>query len=481
MHRIGRISRLVTSQKSIETLCQRRSFSFSSGLVEELENRGFVSQVTRPALLNSLLASGVPQTVYAGVDLTARSLHVGHILPLLCLLHFQVRGHNVIPLIGGATALIGDPSGRSTERPHMARARVEENVALLTANIDRFFKRASEYAESRLEPDGHSCRPATVRNNIEWFDTMGMLEFLRDVGTNARVNSMLARESVQSRLNSNQGISFAEFTYQLLQAYDFLSLHKQAGCTIQVGGSDQWGNIVAGIELINRANDPSSAGSGESEGEVSVQKGFGITVPLLTTSTGEKFGKSAGNAVWLDEKLTSVLDFYQFFLRTTDADVEKYLKLFTLLPLSRIGHVMEEHKKQPDARAAQRLLAQEVTTLVHTAEGLRHAQAATRVLFGIDVHDVKATDVVAALTGDPRLHLVDPNSVFNNTAARLAVQCKLVKSNSAARSLVAMGGLYVNGKPTTLEYKLQKSDLIDDRLLILRTGKANHAVVALWS
>lgn len=270
-------------------------------LLRELTNRGFVQDVTRSDALAHALASA-SLTVYAGIDPTARSLHIGHLLPLLCLFHFRSQGHTIIPLVGGATGRIGDPSGRNTERQLADIQHIQDNVSSLSESICHFFTRASSYA-LRRHPNIHlsASSPPNILSNLEWHQRFTMLDFLRTVGVHARISAMINKESVKARLNSQQGISFTEFTYQLLQAYDFYHLHKHHGCSIQIGGSDQWGNIVAGLELIAKTTAP-----GEEAPNV-----FGITTPLLTTSTGEKFGKSAGNAVWLNPGLTSIFDFYQ--------------------------------------------------------------------------------------------------------------------------------------------------------------------------
>ncbi|TFY65347.1 hypothetical protein EVJ58_g2026 [Rhodofomes roseus] len=415
-----------------------RSFHFKVGLLEDLKARDLVAGVTREEQLQEELKRQ-PQVVYAGVDPTAKYLHVGHLLPLLCLLHFQLRGHKIISLvcillhtsqsclidnrqIGGATGLIGDPSGRSTERPLAAASVVEDNVTSLSDAIQRFFAGAMEYARKRLPPSETQLSLPDVRNNLHWFKDMGLLEFLRTVGIYHRVNNMMARESVRARLSSQQGISFTEFTYQLLQSYDFLRLHKDAGCNIQLGGSDQWGNIVAGIDLINHVNAASSP-------DGKPDKGYGIVTPLLTTASGEKFGKSAGNAVSLDPSVTNVFDFYQFFLRTTDADVGRYLKMFTLLPIAKIDEVVQNHERAPELRTAQRLLAEEVTELIHGKDGVRRAVAATAVLYGSDFTSVKASDVVEALTGLPILHVLDDVEVFGIPAPKLAVRCGIAPSH----------------------------------------------------
>ncbi|KAH9892504.1 hypothetical protein C8Q73DRAFT_59977 [Cubamyces lactineus] len=453
---------------------QCRSFKLQAGLLEDLKSRGLVADITRAVQLEAEIAKQ-PQTVYVGVDPTARSLHVGHLVPLLCLFHFQIRGHQIIPLIGGATGLIGDPSGRSTERPLSARETIEYNVTQLTAGISRFFDGAMEYAKRRLPASPTPIQPPNVQNNLNWLKDLNLLEFLRTVGFHSRVNTMLARESVQARLASQQGISFTEFTYQLLQAYDFLTLHRQFGCSIQIGGSDQWGNIIAGIELINRAN---AAPGTQQEG--TADKGFGITTPLLTTASGQKFGKSAGNAVSLNEEDTSVFDFYQFFLRSSDADVRRYLRMFTLLPQEKIDSVMESHERSPEARVAQRLLAEEVTELVHGQEGVARAQLATRILYERDIATARADDVLAALRGNPVLQLCDASQVIDVPLIKLAAQFRLAASNSAARQLVAAKGLYLNNAPVAdVHQKLSTADLVDGRLAFLRAGSQKLAVIAL--
>ncbi|PSR81174.1 hypothetical protein PHLCEN_2v6509 [Hermanssonia centrifuga] len=371
-------------------------------VLSDLEIRGLISQVSSPESLRKAIKQR--QVVYLGVDPTAKYLHVGHLLPLLCLFHFQVRGHGIIPLIGGATGLVGDPSGRNTERPLSEASIVANNVEHLASGLNRFFEGAVQYASKRLAASTRTISPPEIQNNLNWFRNMGLLD-------------------VQIRLNSQQGISFTEFTYQLLQAYDFYTLHKDHSCTIQLGGSDQWGNILAGIDLINKLN-PDVASDGSH-----IDKVFGITMPLLTTPSGEKFGKSAGNAVALDDSITSVFDFYQFFLRVPDSHVGQYLKMFTLLPVAEIEDVLCQHQQNPEARAAQRLLSTEVTELVHGEEAVSRAQAATKVLYERDLAEVKATDIIMALKGDPRLQFCEESELLDAPVAKLAGRYKLVVSN----------------------------------------------------
>ncbi|KAF8658251.1 hypothetical protein AX16_002027 [Volvariella volvacea WC 439] len=440
----------------------------SKNVLEDLEQRGFIQDITRAQELKQAVETQ-QQTVYAGVDPTAKALHIGHLIPLMCLLHFQVRGHKIIPLIGGATGLVGDPSGRTTERQPADKKQIEENVVSLGESINKFFERGLQYGKARIGSVSEELHAPKVTSNLDWHQNVTMLEFLQKVGIHVRVNTMLNRESVRARLNSQQGISFTEFTYQLLQAYDFYHLHKHHGCTIQVGGSDQWGNILAGLELIGR---PELAPARTPASAAPAPAAFGITTPLLTTASGEKFGKSAGNAVWLDPDLTSVFDFYQYFLKVADADVERYLKLFTLLSQEEIDQVVQEHGLAPEKRVAQRKLAAEVTELVHFSEGVKTAETLTKLLFGSDYSDLKAAELIQALEGDPRLVRVHSQDLFEVPVVKLASRNQLVSSASAARTLVQSRGLYLNNRviPET-QTKVTPQDLIDDQIAVVRAGK----------
>ncbi|KAF9012357.1 hypothetical protein BDQ17DRAFT_1496704 [Cyathus striatus] len=448
--------------------CLARHLHLPVGLLDDLTHRGFIQDVSSPESLRSALASK-PQAVYAGVDPTAKSLHIGHLIPFMALLHFQIRGHRIIPLIGGATGRIGDPSGRLVERQLADIQQVDANVHSLTTSIHNFFSRALAYAASRFEKDGVACAEPNVTSNLEWHHDFTMLDFLQHVGVHARVNTMLNRESVRARLHTKQGLSFTEFTYQLLQAYDFYHLYKHYGCTIQVGGSDQWGNIIAGLELIGKLEHRSS----------DTQPGaYAITTPLLTTSTGEKFGKSAGNAVWLDSDLTSIFDFYQYFIKVTDVDVEKYLKLFTLLSWDEIQDIVDIHNVHPDKRYAQRRLAAEVTELVHNKEGVVQAETLTKLLFDSDYAGLKTDDVISAFAGDSRLVIATEQNVLDMPVAKLASKYGLISSNSAARTLIKSRGLYVNNQTVPdPQFKVTESLLIDNRIIILRAGKDKQLVL----
>ncbi|KAF4621351.1 hypothetical protein D9613_000710 [Agrocybe pediades] len=451
----------------------KRQYHTPKPLLEDLTQRGFIQDVSRRDLLEQAIESR-RQTVYVGVDPTARSLHIGHLIPLLCLLHFQLRGHGIVPLIGGATGRVGDPSGRLVERQLAEKEQIEANVVSLTQSIQQFFRNALSYATTRLTlpQDATTAEPRIV-SNLEWHESFNLLDFLQQVGVHARVNTMLNRDSVRSRLSSQQGLSFTEFTYQLLQAYDFYHLHKHFGCTIQIGGSDQWGNIVAGLELIGKKD------VNNNDLEQNPVNAFGITTPLLTTSTGEKFGKSAGNAVWLDSNLTSVFDFYQYFLKVTDADVPKYLHLFTLMSSEEIAEVLAVHDSAPEKRVAQHRLAAEVTEMVHTKSGVKQATVMTNLLFGSQYKDLKAEEVISAFNEDPRLVKTTIQAILTTPIAKLAAKHGLVGSNSAARNLVASRGLYLNGIAIQDAQRCaSEDDLIDSGVLIIRAGKDKMMVLA---
>jgi len=355
-------------------------------------------------------------------------------------------------------------------------------VTNLTTSIQNFFKRASVYAGARIAQSNDMLSEPAVRSNLQWHGGVNMLEFLQKVGIHARVNTMLNRESVRARLNSQQGLSFTELTYQLLQAYDFYYLHKHFACTIQVGGSDQWGNILAGLELITRIDNFSSSKRSSLDSGDAVPDAFGITTPLLTTTSGAKFGKSAGNAIWLDSSMTSVFDFYQYFIKVDDADVEKHLKLFTLLSVAQIGDIVNAHMRHPEKRIAQRRLAAEVTEMVHSTADVAHAQIQTRLLFEFDISDLKAEQITSAFGGDPRLVMIHEAELFRLSVVKLAAKYGLTSSTTAARSLVNSRGFYVNNITVRdPQFKLMSPDLIDGRVVILRAGKDKLVILVIKS
>ncbi|TIB11144.1 hypothetical protein E3P92_02975 [Wallemia ichthyophaga] len=428
-------------------------------------DRGFVKDVTSDLLGRHLESS---RTIYSGLDPTAESLHVGHLLPLLACLHLHLAGHRVIPLIGGATGSIGDPSGRSTERSLIETETLDKNIATLTKQLGVFYERGREYARHHALYDS-TIGEISVLDNKEWLAKLSLLEFLSTTGKLSNIGPMLARDSVKNRLA--KGISYTEFTYQLLQARDFEHLFTSHECTVQIGGSDQWGNITAGVELIRRVT---------SDETTTQDKAFGLTLPLLTTSSGDKFGKSAGNAIWLNSSLTSVFDFYQFWLKTPDADVERFLRLLTLAPLSDIEQLMEQHKVVPEQKSAQRRLAEEVTTLIHGRSGLEIARIATGVLFGKDLYALKTHQVVAAFENDSRLVKKLRSDVVGQRLTRVSTFGRTVKSTSQAKTLVASGGVYINGeRMTDVNRTLTEEDIIDNHLIFIRTGKSSHLIIHL--
>ncbi|CAH2278281.1 tyrosine--tRNA ligase, mitochondrial [Pelobates cultripes] len=340
-----------------------RCLSGSPGFLAAVARRGLFQELFPPEGpgLPDLLLSG-PQTVYCGFDPTADSLHVGNLLAVLGLLHFHRAGHHAIALIGGATAQIGDPSGRSLEREPLNPETLESNVRGVRDSLNRVFE------NYQVLHGGHAKPGATfnVLDNASWYRNRQPIEFLSSVGRHFRMGTMLSRHSVQSRLKTPEGMSLTEFLYQMFQAYDFYHLHQQHGCKIQLGGNDQLGNLMSGHEFIHK---------------VTGEDVFGIMLPLITNTTGDKLGKSAGNAVWLNRERTSPFDFYQFFVRQKDSSVERFLKLFTFLPLEEIEKIMEQHVKEPEKRVPQKRLAAEVTKLVHGKEGLESAKRCTHALY----------------------------------------------------------------------------------------------------
>ncbi|KAF9410668.1 tyrosyl-tRNA synthetase [Podila epigama] len=458
--------------------------------VLELQQRGLVAAMTSPDLVDHVDAG--PTAIYCGVDPTASSLHLGNLVTLLGLLHFHIKGHTTIGLVGGATGSIGDPSGKSTERQPMSAKTLANNVAGIDAQFQRFFQRGRAYAERRgyliaggsTTSSGGGGGLVKVVNNKTWFGQLSALDFLADIGRFARVGTMIARDSVKTRLESPQGISFTEFSYQLLQAYDFWYLFHNDGCRIQLGGSDQWGNITAGIDLIHKKRKtneeqiliPSEEGGGSKQDKA--LHAYGLTIPLLTTASGEKFGKSAGNAVWLDEKMTSLFDFYQFFVKTADSDVGRYLQYFTLMTPEQIKDVMAQHNAEPEKRIAQHTLAKESTELVHGLEAVPKALLATKVLFGSPLDEIKGQELIEAFEHDARLVPMEQGKANEMTVDRLALESGLCSSKSEAKKLVKLGGLYINNvKVTDPSYRVKEKDWIDGTVCVLRSGKSNYKLL----
>ncbi|SCU84791.1 LADA_0D03818g1_1 [Lachancea dasiensis] len=445
----------------------RRFLSSSNGaganVLQTLRDRGLVSQVSQPeSVLENKLVSGEKVGLYCGADPTAKSLHLGNLLPLMVLLHFYIAGHDVYTLVGGATGQVGDPSGRKTERAGMADWQRLENVSKIQGQLRGFFESGLAYYKHKTASVEHQYGRATHTNNYDWWHDMRMLDFLALYGRHIRVQSMLNRDSVSSRLGSKEGIGFNEFTYQILQAFDYYHLNKTHGVTVQVGGNDQWGNITAGIDLINRV------------GCTAQNQPFGLTVPLLTTSSGEKFGKSAGNAVFIDPHLTKPYELYQYFIQVSDDDVEKLLKTFTLLPLEHIKETIDAHASMAHERGAQRLLAREVVDLIHGMGSSNDAEIVSEVLFG--AHDLgsSATELIRLFQDANILYTCSRNLSLEQIITQVA-KC----SKSEARRKLKQGSIYVGPRRTKVAEN--KDDvaqyLIDGQVLILRVGKQKCYVI----
>jgi tyrosyl-tRNA synthetase len=422
----------------------------SRNVVDVLQERGFIEQITDTGLREA--ASNQTLKCYVGFDPTARSLHLGHIIPVMGLAHFQRNGHIPIALVGGGTGMIGDPSGKTVERQLLSKEDVEANSQRLKAQLSRFFSFEGPQA-------------ALLLNNAEWLLPLNLVDFLRDIGKHFSINAMIAKESVRWRLEERgQGISFTEFSYMLLQAYDFYHLYEYNGCAVQAGGKDQWGNITAGIDLIRRM----SGGSAH-----------GLTFPLLTTASGVKIGKTEGASgsemVWLDPEMTSPYRMYQYWINTDDRDVVKFLKLFTFLEMSPIAEMEESLKQDPGKREPHRRLAFEFTRLAHGEEAGRAAQEASEVLFGSEVQTL-SREVFAALAGEVPATKISKGRIQNGVPlADLLLETNLVKSKRAARDLIGQGGAYVNNRTwKDLEAKVGVDQALSGRGILLRAGKKNY-------
>jgi tyrosyl-tRNA synthetase len=385
-------------------------------------------------------------TGYIGFDPTASSLHVGNLLVMMALAHLQRAGHSPIALVGGGTGLIGDPSGKTVERSLLTAEQVEENVGGIRAQLARFLDFETP------------TNPARLVNNADWLTKLGAIEFMRDVGKYFTVNAMLAKESVKRRLESDEGISYTEFSYSLLQAYDYLVLHDRFTCTLQMGGSDQWGNITAGMDLIRR---------------VRGKKAHGLVMPLITTAAGTKFGKSEAGTIWLDPARTSPYEFYQFWIKTDDRDVGRYLKYFTFLAEQRLRELEGEIQRAPEKRAAQRELAREVTRLVHGDEAVREAEAATDKLFGGDVGRMSARELLQAFANVPSSDIrIDDRGTL---VVEVLWSAGVTTSKGEATRLIRGGGIYVNERRITDEKERLTSDqAIDGQLFVVRKGKKEN-------
>jgi tyrosyl-tRNA synthetase len=422
----------------------------SSNLIKQLQERGLIAQVTDEQALAERLAQG-PIALYCGFDPTADSLHLGHLVPLLCLKRFQLDGHKPVALVGGATGLIGDPSFKATERKLNTNETVNEWVEKIRQQVSPFLD--------------FNCgdNSAITANNYDWFGGMNVLTFLRDIGKHFSVNQMINKEAVKQRLNrDDSGISFTEFSYNLLQGYDFAELYNRHKVVLQIGGSDQWGNITSGIDLTRRLHQ---------------QQAFGLTVPLITKSDGTKFGKTEGGAVWLDPKKTSPYKFYQFWINTADADVYRFLKFFTFLSLEEINALEEEDKASGKAPRAQYVLAEQVTGMVHGEEGLAAARRITESLFSGALNDMTEADL-AQLEQDG---MPVVNLEADADLQQALVAGGLAPSRGQARTMISSNAITLNGeKQTDPEFRFSDSDRLFGRYALMRRGKKNYSLL-IWN
>jgi len=415
----------------------------------EFEWRGMVYDATEglPEVLAKEKVTG-----YIGFDPSASSLHVGSLLPIMGLAHLQRYGHTPIAIAGGGTGLIGDPSGKTQERLLLTKEQAQANLEGIKEQLSRFLDFKSK------------TNPAIMVNNADWLGTIPMLDFLRDVGKYFSINYMMAKESIKRRLEQEEGISFTEFSYLLLQAYDFLVLHDRYNCTLQMGGSDQWGNITAGIDLIRRLR-----GS----------KAYGLVFPLVATTSGVKFGKTESGTVWLDAQITSPFRFYQFWLNTDDRDVIIYLKFFTLLSQREIHELENSVSTNPEKREAQRKLAQEVTRVVHGSTALEKAERASRVLFGEEIANLSVQDVLDIFADVPSSQM--DKSRFSGdgmSLVDLVAACSLARSKSEARRLIQAGGIYLNNiRIVDAQRNVSLPDSIEGQVFILRKGAKEYYLI----
>jgi len=420
-------------------------------VLAELRWRGLVNQTTDDENLAAWLMEK-PRTLYAGFDPTADSLHVGHLMALMILRRFQQAGHRPIALVGGATGMIGDPSGKSEERNLLSVDELEANLAGIGPQLKRFLDFSGEQA-------------ALLVNNYDWMGQFGYLEFLRDVGKHFPVNVMLTKDSVRSRLErTDAGLSYTEFSYMLLQAYDFVHLYERHHCELQVGGSDQWGNITAGIDLARRLK--------------GVQL-YGMTCPLLTKSDGTKMGKTESGTLWLDAEKTSPYQFYQYWINLDDADVGTCLRFFTELSRDEIDAVLAEHDADRGQRTAQRRLAAELTRLVHGPEGLAAAERATEIFFGAEIHELSDAELSGIFADVPSSELPRERLGGEGLGIIDALRAAgLAKSSSEARRTVQQGGAYVNNRRVRdIETRLSPADLAGETIMVLRAGKKRYALL----
>lgn len=420
---------------------------YQSPLLQDLQARGLIAQTTDAEALDELLTQG-PVTLYCGFDPTADSLHLGHLVPVLVLKRFQLAGHKPIALVGGATGMIGDPSFKATERKLNTPDVIAGWVEKIRGQVAPF-----------LDFDGSNA--AIMANNYDWFGSMGALEFLRDIGKYFSVNAMIKKESVQQRINrDDQGISYTEFSYSLLQGYDFAELNRRHGCALQIGGSDQWGNITAGTDLTRRLNQ---------------KQVHGLTLPLVTKADGTKFGKTESGAIWLDAKKTSPYAFYQFWLNTADADVYKFMHYFSFLTVEEIAAIEAADKAAEGRPQAQRILAEQATELVHGKAALEAAQRISQSLFSGELASLTENDLEQlAQDGVPGIE----QALTTSNLIDLLVASGLAKSKTEARSFIQSGSVAINGnKLETLDHTISEAERLFGRFTLLRRGKKLYSMI----
>ena len=427
----------------------------NKNFVEELKWRGMLHD-TMPGVEDHL--NEEMRSAYVGFDPTADSLHIGNLVPIMLLAHYQRCGHKPFALVGGATGMIGDPSGKSSERNLLDETTLRHNQDAIKKQLAHF-----------LDFESKAPNAAVLVNNYDWMKSFSFLDFIRDVGKHITVNYMMAKDSVKNRISaeSTDGMSFTEFTYQLVQGYDFLHLYNHNDCTIQMGGSDQWGNITTGTELIRRI------GNG---------KGYAITCPLITKSDGSKFGKSEGGNVWLDAERTSPYKFYQYWLNSSDEDAAKYIKIFTFLDENTIDRLIEVHNEAPHQRLLQKRLAEEITVMVHSQQDFENAERASSILFSQsfkqDINTLDEKTFLDVFEGVPMAEL--SRAEFNeglDMIGALAAKTNFLSSNGEARRALKENSIAVNKEKVTEEYILSSEDLINDSYIILNKGKKNTYII----
>ncbi|MDD3679422.1 MAG: tyrosine--tRNA ligase [Candidatus Shapirobacteria bacterium] len=416
----------------------------------ELERRGFVTQATNTGINKAINETRL--TFYLGLDPTADSLHIGHIIPVMLAAHLQKMGHKPIILVGGGTGLIGDPSEKAQERPLLSKDQVEKNIAGIKRQVKKLL-------------DFNGRNKARIIDNSDWLVSYRLVDFLREIGKYFTVNEMLGRESIKQRLTGReQGISFAEFSYMLLQAADYLEFFKKYDCRLQIGGTDQWGNIIAGVDLIKRKLNKTV---------------HGLVVPLLTRSDGKKFGKTESGAVWLDPDKTSPYQLYQYWLNVSDEDVIRYLKLFTFLSLEEIDRIEKEVKKNPAKREAQQILACQFTGMIHGAQELSGITGACQFLFGQEKKTISSKELGCLCSAAPQKIIGKKNLGRGLPIDEAVVLVGLTKSKNEARRLIEQGGVYLNHKRCYLEDKVTQKDFISDKVALIRAGKKRYSLLIL--